>query len=349
MKKLLIACIALLMVFAAFACTPAAATEPAAEEPAAEQPAAEEPVAEEPVAEEPAAEEPAAEEPVAEEPAAAPAEYTYAPLSLDFKNKTGATITGLYLYVAGTEDKGASICPAEWKDKDVDEENYEIMVYLVRPVDVTFDLYVEFADGTNATWAGLTIANYDKLSLKDGVTPDTWEQEPVDDPEDIAALDAVMGAGRTADGFYPGYEKLGLEIKNKTGLGITEFYFYEVGGDYTMYNNMVTYLTDEAGNPITVWQPGKGGLYVFDFFLRPAAETYEVYVVYEDGTNMTVTDIDLNTPNGDGFKSNEISMKDAVDPDLTEVSYDDGDPEPIQFIIDAIAEGIPADCWFPKY
>jgi hypothetical protein len=107
-----------------------------------------------------------------------------------------------------------------------------------------------------------------------------------------------------------------------------------------MYKNMVASLVDDTGAAVTVWQSGKGGLYVFNFFLRPHADTYEVYVVYEDGTTMTVPAIDLFTLNGDGFASNEISMKDAVDPDLTEVSYDDGDPEPLQLIKDAIAAGI---------
>ncbi|MEN6595794.1 MAG: hypothetical protein ABFC31_12695, partial [Clostridiaceae bacterium] len=138
-------------------------------------------------------------------------------------------------------------------------------------------------------------------------------------------------------------------IKNKTGLGITEFYFYETGADYTTYANMIPNLIDESGNPVTVWAAGKGGLYVFNFFLRPHADTYEVYVVFEDGTTLTVPAIDLFTLNGDGFASNEISMKDAADPDLTEVSYDDGDPEPIQYIKDAIAAGIPADAWYPVY
>ena len=42
-------------------------------------------------------------------------------------------------------------------------------------------------------------------------------------------------------------------------------------------------------------------------------------------------------------------MKDAADPDLTEITYDDGDPEPIQFIKDAIAAGLTADAWYPVY
>ena len=244
-----------------------------------------------------------------------------------------------------------SICSAEWVDKDNDpnEEFYEFQAYIVRPASETYDVFVEFADGTNATWTGVAVQTNDKLSLKDGVDPSTWELEALEDQEDLDKVAAVIAAGKTSDNTYPGYETLGLEIKNKTGKGITEFYFYETGGDYTMYKNMVASLVDDTGAAVTVWQSGKGGLYVFNFFLRPHADTYEVYVVYEDGTTMTVPAIDLFTLNGDGFASNEISMKDAVDPDLTEVSYDDGDPEPLQLIKDAIAAGIPADAWYPVY
>lgn len=338
MKKLLAVLLSLTMIFIAVACT----ATPAAVEPAAQEPAATEAVAEEATSEEPVA---------TEAPAPEPAAASYVPLGLDFKNKTGVTITGLYLYPTGTEDKGKSICAAEWIDKDNDpnEEFYEFQAYIVRPAADAYDIYVEFADGTNATWSGVAVVTNDKLSLKDGVDPATWELEALEDQEDIDKVAAVVATGKTTDNTYPGYETLGLEIKNKTGKGITEFYFYETGGDYAMYKNMVASLVDESGAPITVWQSGKGGLYVFNFFLRPLAETYEIYVVYEDGTTMTVPDIDLFTPNGDGFASNEISMKDAADPDLTEITYDDGNPEPIQYIIDAIAAGMPADAWYPVY
>ena len=336
MKKLLAVLLSLTMIFIAVACTSA----PAAVEPAAtEAPAATDAPAE--------AEAPAATEAPAPEPAA----MTYVPLGLDFKNKTGVTITGLYLYPTGTEDKGKSICAAEWVDKDNDpnEEFYEFQAYIVRAAADAYDIYVEFADGTNATWSGVAVVTNDKLSLKDGVDPSTWEKEALEEQEDLDKVAAVVATGKTSDNTYPGYEFLGLEIKNKTSKGITEFYFYETGADYTMYKNMVPSLVDEAGNAVTVWQSGKGGLYVFNFFLRPHADNYEVYVVFEDGTNLTVPDIDLFTLNGDGFASNEISMKDAADPDLTEISYDDGDPEPIQLIKDAIAAGVPADAWYPVY
>ena len=336
MKKLLVVLLSLMMIFIAVACTatPAVAVPAATEAPTATEAPA--------VTEAPAA---------TEAPAPEPTAVTYVPLGLDFKNKTGVTITGLYLYPTGSEDKGKSICAAEWVDKDNDpnEEFYEFQAYIVRPAAETYDIYVEFADGTNATWSGVAVVTNDKLSLKDGVDPAAWELEALEDQEDIDKVAAVVATGKTTDNTYPGYETLGLELKNKTGKNITEFYFYETGADFTMYKNMITNLVDADGKAVTVWQPGKGGLYVFSFFLRPHTDTYEIYVVFEDGTNMTVSGIDLFTPNGDGFASNEISMKDAADPDLTEITYDDGDPEPIQFIKDAIAAGTTADAWYPVY
>jgi len=339
MKRLLALWLSLAMIFIAVACTATSDTEDTAVAATEESTATEAPE----VTQAPEVTEAPTAEPVVE--------VTYIPLGLDFKNKTGVTITGLYLYPSGTEDKGNSICAAEWIDKDNDpnEEFYEFQAYIVRPEADTYDLYVEFIDGTNATWSGITVQTNDKLSLKGGVDPSTWELEALDDDEDIAAVAAVVDAGKTSDNTYPGYEILGLEIKNKTGNGVTEFYFYETGGDYTMYNNMVPNLIDDEGNAVTVWQSGKGGLYVFDFFIRPYAETYEIYLVYEDGTDLTIPDIDLFKENTDGFTSNEISMKDAVDPDLTEVSYDDGDPEPLEYIQTAIEAGIPADAWYPTY
>ncbi|MDR1801687.1 MAG: hypothetical protein LBQ95_07625 [Lachnospiraceae bacterium] len=296
------------------------------------------------------AEEPETEEPeeVAEE-TTEPAAETYVPLAIDFKNKTGKSISGLYLYPTGAAEKGNSICPAEWIDQDNDpnEEFYELFTYIVRPVADSYEIYVEFADGTNATWEGLTVANHDKFSLKNGPDPSTWEQEPADE-EDWEEMDAVVAEGKTTDNYYPGYEILGLELKNKTGKDVTEYYFSEAGST-TQYNNMVPCLVDEDGNNIEKWVAGKGGLYAFGFFIRPTADSYTVNLVFDDGETLEITDIDLLKPNGDGFLSNEISMKDAVDPDLTEVSYDDGDPEPLQYIKDAIAAGIPLDKWYPTY
>ena len=298
-------------------------------------------------------------EPPTEAPTEPPVvEAKYVPFALDFKNKTGVTITELYLYEQGAEDKGNSLISEAWPDKDADEEKYEFFAYVVRPEGVTMDLHVVFEDGSEATWEGLTVNNNDKLSLKKGTDVSKWEQEPVDDADDLAAMAELVASGQTTDHFYPGYVLLGLELKNKTGKQdqangrmITEFYLYETGSS-EKYGNMVEFLVGEDGEPLEAWGFGKsseGGIYAFGFFIRPEAATYEIELVYEDGTGLIIPDIDLLTPNADGFTANEISIKDSLDPDFTEVSYDDGDPEPLQYIKDAIALGESLDHWYPAY
>ena len=270
-----------------------------------------------------------------------PAKPEYEGITLSFKNKTGVTITGLYLYEQGAADKGHSLCIAEWPDKDADGELYEFNTFLYRKPGAVHDLYVTFEDGSDATWAGLTLSNYDKLSLKKGTDVANWEQEPVDD-EDKPALDELAKAGRTGDGFYPGYVCLGLELKNKTDVNITKMYFYETGGTAESYPDIIA-LNVEDG----IWKPGKGGQYLFGYFVRPETKTYELKVVYEDGSELIVPDIDLFTPDGDGHLVNEISLKDAKDPDLEKIQYDDGYPEPIAYINDAIVGALPLDGWLP--
>jgi len=270
-----------------------------------------------------------------------PAAPTYEGLQLSFKNKTGVTITGLYLYEAGSADKGHSLCIAEWPDKDANGDLYEFNAFVYRKPGVTHDLYVTFEDGTDATWAGLTLNNYDKLSLKKGTDVSKWEQEPVDD-EDKPAMDELKASGRTADGFYPGYVSLGLELKNKTDYSVKAMYFYEEGGNAESYPDIIA-LNCEDG----LWKPGKGGQYLFGYFVRPETKTYELKVVFEDDSVLVVPGIDLFTPDGDGHLVNEVSLKDAVDPDLEKIQYDDGYPEPIAYINDAIVGALPLDGWLP--
>ena len=270
----------------------------------------------------------------------APAKSEYEGITLSFKNKTGVTITGLYLYEQGAADKGHSLCIAEWPDKDADGDLYEFNTFLYRKPGVAHDLYVVFEDGSDATWEGLTLTNYDKLSLKKGTDVSKWEQEPVDD-EDKPALDKLAEEGRTGDGFYPGYVALGLELKNKTDKNITEMYFYETDGDPT-YPNIIQLQCEDG-----LWKPGKGGQYLFGYFIRQESKTYELKVVFDDKTELVVPDIDLFTPDGDGHLVNEISLKDAVDPDLEKIQYDDGYPEPIAYINDAIVNELPLDGWLP--
>ena len=298
-------------------------------------------------------------EPPTEAPTEPPVvEAKYVPYALDFKNKTGVTITSLYLYEQGAENTGNCLITEPWPDKDQDEEHYEFFAYVLRPEGVKMDLAVTFEDGSEAVWEGLTINNNDKLSLKKGTDVSKWEQEAVDDPDDLAAMAELVASGKTTDLFYPGYVILPLELKNKTNKQdkanarfITEFYLYETGATEA-YGNMVEFLVGEDGQPLEKWGYGKsseGGIYAFGFFIRPEAATYEVKLVFEDGTDLIIPDIDLLTPNADGFLPNEISIKDSLDPDFTEVSYDDGDPEPLQYLEQAMKIGIPLDNWYPTY
>ena len=356
MKKMLAILLAALLVLSLAACNNAPTEKPT--EPATTQAPTEkqtEKPTEKPT--EPPTEAPT--EPPTEAPTEPPVvEANYVPLALDFKNKTGVTITELYLYEQGAEDKGNSLITEAWPDKDADEDKYEFFAYVVRKENTPMDLYVVFEDGSDATWEGLSVNNNDKLSLKKGTDVSQWEQEPVDDADDLAAMAALVEAGRTTDHFYPGYVLLGLELKNKTNKQdkanarfITEFYLYETGATET-YGNMVEFLVGEDGQPLEKWGYGKsseGGIYAFGFFVRPEAETYEVKLVFEDGTDLIIPDIDLLTPNADGFCANEISIKDSLDPDFTEVSYDDGDPEPLQYIKDAIDKDESLDHWYPAY
>ena len=140
---------------------------------------------------------PKAEEPTpAAEAVAVPAGYVG--LALNIKNKTGKTINEVYIY-AKDGDKGASVVEAGWKDKDVDGDNYEKNIYLIREADKEFVLYVVFEDGTDLTEELGALAMYDKISMQ----ADKVKHEPNDDPADIALMDEVVKAGVTADGWYP--------------------------------------------------------------------------------------------------------------------------------------------------
>ena len=167
----------------------------------------------------------------------------------------------------------------------------------------------------------------------------------------------VAAVGKTADHFYPGYVEVAAEIKNKTEKNITEFYFYEEGGDPKAYNNLVKYLYTADGTQFESWAPGKakeGGKYVFSFFLRPEAENYMIDLVFDDGTTLTGSVDEWFKPDGDGHQLNEISLK-GIDPDGWKIAYDDGTDDDYGMPMDErlareINEiGVPADAWYPTY
>ncbi len=332
MKKLLSIMLVVLMALSLFACT---GTKPAEPEKPAETPT----------------EAPAPEpEP---EPEPEPA-VSYEGLALQIKNKTGLTIKALYISEKGEglyAKKLNSVVEEGWKDKDADGENYEKFIYIVREAGKEMEVTVVFEDETTAVWDVGTLAMYDELSLKKGADPANWEHEPVKD-EDKPLCDLVAALGKTSDNFYPGYELIPIELKNKTGKGIKEFYFYEDGGDPKAYNNMIDYLYTPAGEKMDVLMSGKakeGGMYLFKCFIRPHAEKYMIDVVFDDGTTITYPIDDWFKADASGNLPNEISLKNAEDPDDIKVQYDDGVPEPVDYLAESLAKGYVADQWYPTY
>jgi hypothetical protein len=139
----------------------------------------------------------------------------------------------------------------------------------------------------------------------------------------------------------PEYVGLGLEFKNKSEKTITELYLYETGSA-NLYNNLIPgfgeHLTDGK------WASGKVKVYPKGYVIRPYADSYEVKIVFEDGTEMILSDIELLKPDLDGHCPNEISIKPAAED--VKVQFDDD--EDVQPAIDAaIAAGVTLDGWYP--
>ena len=330
MKKLLSIMLVVLMVLSVVACT----TTPTEPEKPAEQPT---------------------EAPV-EQPTEAPVEPTepavaYEGIAIQLKNKTGLTINEMYIYPVG-EEMGNSVVEAGWQDKDADPEGYEQFIYIVREAGKEMETTVVFEDGTKAVWQVGALATYEELSLKKGTDVANWEHEVLDKDEDKLACDLVAALGKTADNFYPGYVLIPVELKNKTGKGIKELYFYEEGGDPKAYNNLIDYLYTPGGEKMDVLMSGKakeGGMYLFKCFIRPLADNYAIDVVFDDGATITYPIDDWFKEDGSGNLPNEISLKNAEDPDDIKVQYDDGVPEPIDYLAESLAKGYVADQWYPTY
>ncbi len=281
----------------------------------------------------------------------APAEPAYTSLGLNIKNKTGAVINEVYIYEKGGEAGGSVVAPG-WKDKDADKENYEKNIYIVRKADAEFELKVVFEDGKEVKKDLGKLVMYTKISMKDGTDPAAWEVEIEDKAEDQAAMDLAVAVGKTADNFYPGYELLPVELKNKTGKNIVDFRFFEEGGDKDAYNNLIDYLYTDDGAKMDSLMPGKakeGGMYLFKCFIRPHADNYNIYVKFDDGTDIAYPIEDWFKADGDGHLPNEISLKNAEDKYDIKVQYDDGDPEPLAYLAESLEKGHVVDQWYPVY
>ena len=136
------------------------------------------------------------------------------------------------------------------------------------------------------------------------------------------------------------YVILGLELKNKTEKTIVEYYIYETGAK-TQYNNLIAGMEEAVDGK---WLGGKTKVYPKGFIIRPEAASYEVRVVFEDGSEMIVPEVELLKADSDGRLPNEISLK--PDPNDVKVQFDDD--ADVQPAIDAaIDAGVPMDGWKP--
>lgn len=136
------------------------------------------------------------------------------------------------------------------------------------------------------------------------------------------------------------YVNLGLEFKNKSEKTVTGLYLYPTGSE-ELYANIVPGF----GMDGNLWTAGKVKVYPKGFLIRPVAETYEAKLVFEDGTEMIVPELDLLTPDSDGRLPNEVSFK--PDPNDVKIKFDDdADVQPA--IDEAIAAGVPMDGWYPN-
>ena len=282
---------------------------------------------------------------------------TYEGLGLQLKNKTGLTIDAMYIYPAGGE-MGNSVVEKGWQDKEVDPEGYEKFIYIVREAGIAMKVTVVFEDGTTVDWEKdqegkeLVLGMYHELSLKKGTDVANWEHEVLDKDEDKAACDLVAAVGKTADSVYPGYVVLPLELKNKTGKNIVEYYFYMKKGEKD-FGNAISYAADLEGNPIESWANGRP--YLFTYLVRPATEDdYWVLAVFDDGTSLEYRVEDWLKPDPDGNFKNEVSLKSAEDNKDTVQAYDadveKGADLPVPELIElAMARRLPADGWLPSY
>ncbi|MBO4424890.1 MAG: hypothetical protein J5768_05185 [Spirochaetales bacterium] len=152
---------------------------------------------------------------------------------------------------------------------------------------------------------------------------------------------AVLTSCQTkAQGPAVEYVNLGLEFKNKSEKTITGLYLYPTGSE-ELYQNIIPGF----GMDGNLWTAGKVKVYPKGFIIRPVAESYEVKLVFEDGTEMIVPELDLLTPDSDGRLPNEISFK--PDPNDVKIKFDDdADVQPA--IEEAIAAGVTFDGWYPN-
>jgi hypothetical protein len=121
-------------------------------------------------------------------PSGAAATSGDATLAFVFKNKTGLTMTGAYVYPKDAADKGSNILSSNFEN-NTDKSMYRRMV-MTRPAADKYTLYCEFSDGSNATFDNLDLMHKNSVSVKglDEISPKTDTEVSFTDAEIAATL-----------------------------------------------------------------------------------------------------------------------------------------------------------------
>ena len=123
-----------------------------------------------------------------------------------------------------------------------------------------------------------------------------------------------------------GYVGLALNIKNKTGKTINEVHIYAKDADKGA-------SVVEAG-----WKDkdvDKANYEKNIYLIREADKEFELYVVFEDGTDLTV---DLGA----------LDMSDKISMQADKVKHEpNDDPADIALMDEVVKAGVTADGWYP--
>src|SRR5574344_1814101 len=111
-----------------------------------------------------------------------------ATLAFVFKNKTGLTMTGAYVYPMDATDKGENILSSDFEN-NTDKSMYRRMV-MTRPAADAYAIYCEFSDGSNATYERIDLMHKNSVSVKalDEISPKTDAEVSFTDEEIAATL-----------------------------------------------------------------------------------------------------------------------------------------------------------------
>jgi|GEM_PF-2012933 len=223
-------------------------------------------------------------------------------LRFTFKNKTGKDAKEAYVYPAGASDKGENILKTVWKNNEKDSDY--LALELKRAYAKTYTIDVLFTDGTKLTFTDLDLINNNSASMKDtsgAIFMKAVDGDPVttaDTGADASASKATTAAAGAS--AASGDVTLAFVFKNKTKITMKAAYIYPTGSSDKGVNILAfDYPSNETKDD-----------YRRMVMKRAAANSYELYVEFEDGTNATYKTLDMGHKNSLSVKGkDEISPK----------------------------------------